>query len=146
MKHLTYLSLLLILTFGNISCSHDHESNEPNINSITRDLSLVGTWKRTETSWSYKFTCTIYAYFAYTFNMDGTGHYKLWGNNGGSDDIYGDFVYEYDFTWKTSNKELIIVKTAIDYSPDYDYEDNYSYSISEDGKTLTLNFDTYILQ
>lgn len=108
-----------LLFVGLVSCGSDDDEG----GSI--DQNLVGTWYKV----SYDYTA------AWKFEKNGTCQYTEWGKRGSENWDNVDTG-----TWNVNDNKLTILFTYDD--GDYD-KDTYVYSISDDGKTLTLSEGDY---
>ena len=125
MKKKYFMSLLTcmmvaFMSFSVASCSSDDDPIGDG-----GDSRIIGTWYKVE------YTNTT----AWKFEKNGTCKFTEWGNNEPKD--WSKYVAG---SWKVSGNKLTAIITYDD--GDYD-KDIYTYSISEDGKTLTLNEGDY---
>lgn len=132
--------LLLFISCITTSCSKDNDDKEPTIGGIsaTCDQALVGTWMLTIKHWSDTDHRYLPTYYTYTFNSNGTGHYKVLSIQGINKK---EHVSEHDFRWQTSQNELTIISQGVDNPVS-----TYKYSISENGRVLTMDGSKYELQ
>lgn len=113
--------MVAFFSFGFASCSSDDDDPIGD----GGDSRIVGTWYNVQ----YSYTT------AWKFEKNGTCQYNEWGKNDTEDWSEAD-----KGTWKVSGNKLT---THFSYGEgDYD-DDTYVYTISEDGKTLTLSDGDY---
>lgn len=151
-KKLALVLAALATVFAFASCSDDDDDDDDG-------PAVVTTWAKTESGTdegtSYNDTVTIYFYEDGTFKIVNSGNY---GNEYSYSDTEATGTYTGDTTQASATIEAKVTKIAKYMISDKEEEStelventsddykNLKAKISSDGKTLTLNYETYTKQ